>query len=85
MKELVSKLDHETITNSLANKGNKWHFDLLDALNFVGIHESMIKSAKKAIFTILGNADITDEELLTAITGAEGLINSRSLTYQSAH
>ena len=45
----------------------------------------MIKSAKRAINAILGNADITDEELITAFTGAEALINSRPLTYQSAH
>ena len=43
----------------------------------------MIKSAKRAINAILVNADITDEELMTAIIGAEGLINSRPLTYQS--
>lgn len=45
----------------------------------------MIKSAKRAIYAILGNADITDEELLTAFTGAESLFNSRPLTYQSAN
>lgn len=33
---------------------------------------------------ILGNADINDEELMTAIIGAESLINSRPLTYQSS-
>ena len=44
----------------------------------------MIKAAKKAIYAILGSADITDEELLSTIVGAEGLINSRPLTYQSA-
>ena len=43
----------------------------------------MIKSAKRAINAIPGNADITDEELMTAIIGAEGLINSQPLTYQS--
>ena len=43
----------------------------------------MIKSAKRAINAILGNADITGEELMTAIIGVEGLINSRPLTYQS--
>ena len=36
----------------------------------------MIKAAKKAISEILSSADITDEELLSAIVGAEGLINS---------
>ena len=45
----------------------------------------MVKSAKKAIHAILGSADITDEELLSAFTGAEALINSRPLTYQSAN
>ena len=33
----------------------------------------------------MGNADINDEELVTAFVGAEGLINSRQLTYQSSH
>ena len=45
----------------------------------------MIKSAKRAISAILGNADINDKELMTAIIGAEGLINSRPLTYQLAN
>jgi hypothetical protein len=33
---------------------------------------------------VIGNAEITDEELLTTIVGVEGLMNSRPLTYQSA-
>ena len=45
----------------------------------------MIKVVKRAIYAILANADINDEELMTAFTGAESLINSRPLTYQSAH
>ncbi|XP_068674533.1 uncharacterized protein [Montipora foliosa] len=45
----------------------------------------MIKGAKRAVYAILGNADITDEELMTAFTGAEALLNSRPLTYQSAN
>ena len=42
----------------------------------------MIKVTKKAIYAILRCADVTDEELLS---GAEGLLNSRPLTYQSIH
>ena len=45
----------------------------------------MVKAAKKAIKNILGNADINDKELATAFVGAEGLINSRPLTYQSSY
>ena len=33
----------------------------------------------------MGNADINDEELMTAFVGAERLINSSPLTYQSSH
>ena len=49
------------------------------------VHEIMIKAAKKAIYGILGTADINDEELITAFTGAEALINSRPLTYQTTN
>ena len=44
----------------------------------------MIKSAKKAIKIILGDADVTDEELQTAMCGAERLVNSRPITYVSS-
>ena len=42
----------------------------------------MIKAAKQAILAILDNADVNDEELITAFTEAESLINSR---HQSAN
>ena len=41
--------------------------------------------AKKVIYGILGNADVSDEELMTAFTGTEALIDSRPLTYQSTN
>jgi len=44
----------------------------------------MIKAAKTSVHGILGNADVTDEELMTAFVSAEALINSRPLIYQSA-
>ena len=49
-----------------------------------GFFEALIKSAKQAVAAVLSDADITDEELLTAFTGAEELLSSRPLTYQSA-
>jgi len=47
----------------------------------------MIKAAKRAVQAILGNADITDEDLIkkTAFTEVDALVNSRPLTYQSAN
>ncbi|XP_070579291.1 uncharacterized protein [Ptychodera flava] len=85
LRELVKQLDKDQLKGSTANQGIKWHFNPPLAAHFGGVHESMIKAAKRAIFAILKNADITDEELLMAVTGAEALINSRPITYQSAN
>ena len=48
------------------------------------VFEAMIKSSKKAMRAILGDASVTDEELHTAIVGAEGQLNSRPITYVSS-
>ena len=45
----------------------------------------MIRAAKKAIYHILGNVDVNDEELMTAFTGAESLLNSWPFTYQTSN
>ncbi|KAK6171954.1 hypothetical protein SNE40_018372 [Patella caerulea] len=83
LHELVQQLNIYTMIASTANQGVKWTFNPPISPHFGGAFESMIKSAKKAIYAILGNSDVTDEELLSAMTGAESLINSRPLTYQS--
>ena len=85
LKALVDQLDENRIKSSMANKGIKWHFNPPAGPHFGGVFETMIKSAKKAIYSILSNADVTDEELSTAFNGAEDLINSRLLTYQSSN
>ena len=85
LKALLLQLDEDKIKESTSNKGIVWHFTPPLAPHFGGVHESMIKSAKKALNAILENADITDEELMTTLTGAEALVNSRPLTYQSAY
>ena len=80
LRLLVAQLNNEKVNN----KGVRWHFNPPFAPHFGGVHETMIKSAKRAIHAILGNANVNDEELMTAVIGAEALINSRPLTYQSA-
>jgi len=52
---------------------NKWIFNPPSAPYFGRVYNTMIKAAKRAIFAILQNADVNDEELLTAFTGAESL------------
>ncbi|XP_064643625.1 uncharacterized protein LOC135497723 [Lineus longissimus] len=84
LRELVEQFDEDMIERHGAVRGIKWTFNPPLGPHFGGVHEIMIKAAKKATAAILGNADINDEELMTAFSGAEALLNSRPLTYQSA-
>ena len=83
IQSLVENLDHEKIQRMTANEGVKWHWNPPAGPHFGGVFESMIKSAKRAIAAILGNAEVNDEELQTVITGVESLMNSRPLTKPS--
>lgn len=82
---MVKELDQDKIAKSTANQGVKWKFNHPYVPHFGGAYEIMIKGANRAAYAILGNTDITDEELRTAFTGAEALLISRPLTYQSAN
>ena len=83
--EELAGLDRETLQEKTVCHGVKWHFNPPLPPHFSGVYEVMIKAAKKAINAILSSADVTDEELLNAVVGAEGLINSHPLTYQSVN
>lgn len=85
LKELVGQLDKDKIQGRTAQKGVKWTFNPPGAPHFGGVHEVMVKAAKKAMYAVLASSDVTDEELITVVTGAENLLNSRPLTYQSAN
>ena len=60
LRELVKQLDVEKIQVSTSNQAVKWHFNPPYAPHFSGVHETMIKAAKRAVYAILSNADITD-------------------------
>jgi len=79
LRELVEQLDQDKIEKSAASKGIEWSFNLPWAPHFGGVHETTIKSVKRATYAILGTADVSDEELMTTFTDAEALINSRPL------
>ena len=56
--DLVKELDQDKIVKSTANQGIKWKFN--PDMRLIGAHEIMIKGAKRAVYTILCNADITE-------------------------
>ena len=63
LKDLVAQLDREKIQRVTAHNGAKWSFNLPGGPHFGGIFEIMVKAAKKAIYAVLNNCDVTDEEL----------------------
>ena len=75
LRALIEKSDAEKIVSPGADTGIKWNFNPPLALHFEGVHESMIKSVKKAIKAIAGNPDVNDEELM----------NSWPLKYQTSN
>ena len=79
IKELVDSMDQDKIQRLTSNQGIEWQFNPPEAPHFGGVFERMIKSAKRAIYAILNEADVNDEELQTVFTGAQSL-NSRPLT-----
>ena len=80
IKELVGELDHDQVQHMTSNQGVNWYWNPPSAPHFGGVFEAMIKSSKRAIYAILKDADITDEELQTTFIGVESLMNSRPLT-----
>ena len=62
----------------------RWLFNPPAGPHFGGVHEILVKAAKKALYAILNNGEATDEALITIFSEIEGLLNSRPLTYQSA-
>ena len=82
--ELIQAMDHQRIINEAASKGIDWKFNPAWGSHWGGVFEALIKSAKIGLKAILGNANLTDEELHTAIVEVEGLLNSRPLTYCSS-
>ena len=80
LRDLVSAIDRNKIQRMTSNKGVSWKWNPPAAPHFGRVFESMIKLAKRAIFAVLGDAEVNDEELETIFIGVESLLNSRPLT-----
>ncbi|XP_068723473.1 uncharacterized protein [Montipora capricornis] len=85
LRDLVSALDHDKIQRMTSNKGLSWKWNPPAAPHFGGVFESMIKSAKRATFAVLGDAQVNDEELETIFIGVESLFNSYLKWYFRNH
>ena len=66
------------------NTGIIWIFNPPGTPHFNGVCEIMVKLTKKVLYHILKSAEITEEELNTAVVQAEGILNSRPICQNSS-
>lgn len=58
-----------------------WSFNVEKAPWWGGFYERVVGSVKRCLKKVVGNAQLTFDELLTAIVEVEATLNARPLTY----
>ena len=81
---LSSVFKDDTVRDHLAEKGCEWTFNVERVPWWGGAFEHMVQSTKRCLRKMVGQASLTRDELLTAVTEIESIINSRPLSYISA-
>ena len=71
LKEVFNQLDQEKIKRKTSAQRVKWLFNPPAGPHFGGVHEILVKAAKKAIYAVLSNGVVNDEELIAIFTEVE--------------
>ena len=67
------------MTGTLANEVVGWRFNPAGAPHFGGAMQSLVKSAKRALFNVLGKNTLREKKLSTIVCLTEQLLNNRPL------
>ena len=82
LKRCIREWNQTKIAETLSQEQIEWKFNPPASPHFGGVWESLVKSVKRALQSSLSYG-ISDETLLTVLTEAEGMLNSRPLTHVS--
>ncbi|XP_039453257.1 uncharacterized protein LOC120432183 [Culex pipiens pallens] len=70
----------EEVTNEATRRGIDWKFIPPRAPNFGGLWEAAVKSAKTSLIRVLGQRQLSFEDMITVLAQIEAAMNSRPLT-----
>ena len=90
LAEPIAKLNDAAEFEELVQKeGISWNFQPPRAPHFGGAHESLVRSAKRALYRALAIEEMalrypTEDQLRTLLFEVSGLLNSRPLGYVSS-
>ena len=82
-KVLARIVKHPALEQYLTDHCIQWSFNLEKAPWWGGIFERMVRSVKRCLRKTIGRGRLTLDELTTAVTEVEMIVNSRPLTYFS--
>ena len=83
LKEFVQGLDAESIIDFATTVNIQWSFNPPKAPHMGGAWERLVRSVKEVMFGLVKNQVLTDPQLLTLLTEAESIVNSRPITHIS--
>lgn len=81
-KELLKRIENDC-AEAVSSATTKWNFNPPGAPHMGGIWERMVRSVKEAMLALNDGRKLTDEILMTTLSEAEDMINTRPLTYKS--
>jgi hypothetical protein len=82
--KLIKSDEHQQkIKDSTSQQNINWHFIPPNSPHFGGLWEAGVKSVKYHLRRVVGNANLTFEEMYTTLTMVEACLNSRPLTFLS--
>ena len=82
-KLLKKFLNDQNVKDFLESKRLEWKFSIELSPWQGGHYERMVRSVKKCLKKVFGNARISLDELNTVLAEAECILNSRPLSYKS--
>ena len=80
-RRLAALFDLPEVQNYLLNQRIKWRYNLPKVSWWGGLFERLVGMPKRCLKKIIGKTRLPYDELLTAVTEVEGILNSRPLTY----